>query len=284
MFTSDQYELLDFGAGRKLERFGQCLLDRPAPAAEDASPQTSTLWNSVTASYERTSNDQGRWNQSGELPQQWVIRHDHLQFELKATDSGHVGVFVEQAANWDWIARRVGHSDRPLRVLNLFAYTGGSTLAAAAAGAHVVHVDAAKSAVAWARRNAIGSGLADAPIRWMVDDAAAFVRREIRRGRQYDAVILDPPSYGRGPKGQTWKLSKDLLNLLQGCAQLTTDHRAFFLLTCHTTGFGPADAEACMAEGVFGSCQAGASATKMYLRTRDGRRLYSGVVARWPPS
>jgi 23S rRNA (cytosine1962-C5)-methyltransferase len=167
-------------------------------------------------------------------------------------------------------------------VLNLFAYTGGSTLAAAAAGAEVTHIDAAKNVVAWARENAKASGLGEAPIRWITEDAAKFVRREVRRGNRYDAVILDPPSYGHGPKGEAWKLSTDLPALLSGCTELMADRKAFFLLTCHTPGFGPAELEALVSDTLFGRCQQGVTTRNLALTTADGRRLPCGTAARWP--
>jgi 23S rRNA (cytosine1962-C5)-methyltransferase len=167
-------------------------------------------------------------------------------------------------------------------VLNLFAYTGGSTMAAAAAGARVVHVDSAKNTVGWARSNAAAAGLEESPIRWIVEDASKFVAREVKRGNSYDAVILDPPSYGHGPSGETWKLDEDLIPLLQNCAKLTADSRAFILLTCHSPGFGPAEAEAYLADAVFGHCSAGANARALNLKTASERKLNAGIVARWP--
>ncbi|MDA1051669.1 MAG: class I SAM-dependent methyltransferase [Planctomycetota bacterium] len=219
---------------------------------------------------------------AGALPSTWTIKHGELVFELQPTPFGHVGVFPEQAANWDWIAKQVARESRPLRVLNLFAYTGGSTLAAAAAGAEVVHVDSAKNTVAWARRNAELSGLSEKPIRWIAEDAKKFAARELRRGNRYDAVILDPPSYGHGAKGETWKITRDLHPLLTTCAKLTEGHRAFMLLTCHSPGFESPEVEAILADAVFGTCQAGATARPLTLTCIDGRQLPSGVVARWP--
>ncbi len=282
MFRPDQYELIDFGNGRKLERFGDFILDRPSPAAEQCLPVRSD-WNELgSVRYERTRQDAGEWSPARRLPQYWQVKHKQISFQLSGTSFGHIGVFPEQAANWDWIESRIRQAARSMKVLNLFAYTGGSTLAAAVAGAQVVHVDAAKNAVAWARRNAESSGLGDAPIRWIVEDATKFVAREVRRGTQYDAVILDPPSYGHGPKGEIWKLTDHLLPLLQACGQLTSERRQFILLTCHSPGFGPAEAEATLAEAVFGHCGAGAKARKLNIKTSDGRRLNAGLVARWP--
>ncbi|HTN76063.1 MAG TPA: class I SAM-dependent methyltransferase, partial [Pirellulaceae bacterium] len=238
MFPPDQYALLDFGRGRKLERFGPYILDRTSPPADGTSPAQPALWSQAAAIFERLQRDSGEWEVPGDVPKSWQIRHHDLVFELQRTSFGHLGIFPEQAENWDWIAAQVRAAGRPLKVLNLFAYTGGSTLAAASAGAEVVHIDAAKNVVAWARRNAEHSGLAERTIRWIAEDASRFVQRELRRGNQYDAVILDPPSYGHGPAGEVWKLNEQLPQLLADCAQLTAGRLAFLLLTCHTPGFG----------------------------------------------
>ena len=216
MFAPDQYELIDFGDQRKLERFGPYLLDRPCPAAKRPRLAGDKVWHRSSARFVRRGQS-GYWQVLGKLPPRWIMSHNEISFELRTTDFGHIGVFVEQAANWDWVARTL-RKRTPCRVLNLFAYTGGSTLTAAAAGAEVVHVDSSKSVVGWAKRNAKQSGLGEAPIRWIVEDAAKFVEREIRRGSQYDAVILDPPSYGHGPRREAWKLSRDLLALLEDVA------------------------------------------------------------------
>jgi len=281
MFDDDQYELLDFGAGRKLERFGSVVLDRPSPSATGNGPKHASRWQDISARFSGAIGSHGSWKWRNPPPEIWTATAGDITLELESTESGHVGVFPEQAPNWDWIERQVRRAG-PVKVLNLFAYTGGSTLAAAAAGAEVVHVDAAKSTVLWARRNARRSKLKDASIRWIVEDSLKFVRREVRRGNQYDAIILDPPSYGHGPQGDPWRLSHDLMPLIEGCARLTSGRRAFLLFTCHTAGFGPAEVEAILADGFFGHCQAGVRAGPLELKTADGRRLHSGVVARWP--
>jgi 23S rRNA (cytosine1962-C5)-methyltransferase len=281
MFSADQYELLDFGNGRKLERFGDCLLDRPAPAVEAVPVANPTLWEAAHATFRRSAKQDGKWS-SCSLPAEWTITHGSVVVQLKRTEFGHVGLFPEQAANWDWVAKRVAAAPKPVKVLNLFAYTGGATLAAAAAGAQVVHVDSAQNVVAWARRNAELSGLSDSPIRWITEDATRFAKREVQRGNKYNAVILDPPSYGHGPKGEVWKLERHLLPLLQMCRELTEGQRVFILVTCHTPNFGPAELQAYLADAVFGSCQAGAHAKQLSIRGADGRELPSGTVARWP--
>jgi 23S rRNA (cytosine1962-C5)-methyltransferase len=211
-----------------------------------------------------------------------LSEQDRFQLQLAPLPSGQIGIFFEQFANWQWIARQAARSDKVLRVLNLFAYTGGSTLAAACAGAEVTHVDAAKSMIARARENAKLSGLEAAPIRWIVEDAFKFCQREVKRGNQYDAVILDPPSYGHGPKGEEWSIKRDLLPLIKLCGELTAERRAFVLCTCHSSGVGPAELSAYLADGLFGHCGQQPNSGKLYLQTADGRKLPSGVFARWP--
>ncbi len=241
MTDLDAYELLDYGQGRKLERFGDVSVDRPSPAAEGAVPTRPQAWKAATVRFERTTGESGRWSPRGAVPASWSFCDEDLHFLLKPTPFGHVGLFPEQRTNWRWIRQQVARRPAGLRVLNLFAYTGGSTLAAAAAGAAVTHVDAARNVVQWARQNAAASDLQTAPIRWITEDASRFVTRELRRGQKYDALILDPPSYGHGPKGETWKLSSDLLPLLKNCRSLLGERPAFVLLTCHSPGFGAAE-------------------------------------------
>lgn len=278
MFPFVEYQLLDFGDGRKLERFGTIVLDRLSPAAEGAAPGDCGLWNQATARYERTNGDKGVWQVNGAATlSPWTISHGSLRFELKLTEFGHLGVFPEQAANWDWIAERVRQAKEPLKVLNLFAYTGGSTLAAAAAGAEVVHVDAARNTVAWARHNAELSGLAEAPIRWIAEDAILFVRRELKRGNRYQGVILDPPSYGHGPKGEIWKLAEGLPELLSLCAELTEADRRFVLLSCHSFGFGPDELGRLLAQAFSGGQ---IDTSELTVSTAAGRRLHCGDMAR----
>lgn len=289
MFALDNYQLLDFGNARRLERFGEFVLDRPCPAAESFERANPSLWTQADSRFEGRDEQSGQWFDRRELPERWSVAHGPLCFELKRTEFGHLGLFPEQAENWDWIAGSVGvppavqkAGEMPslgLKVLNLFAYTGGSTLAAAACGAEVVHVDAAKNVVAWARRNAELSGLADAPIRWIAEDAMKFVKRESKRGNRYDAVILDPPSYGHGPRGEVWRLSKHLPQLLDLCAELTVGQPRFMLLTCHTPGYD-ADTLAEMMLGALGG-KGTVSGGPLAIRSKDGRALPSGVVVRW---
>jgi 23S rRNA (cytosine1962-C5)-methyltransferase len=280
MFATADYQLVDFGGGRKLERFGPHLLDRPAPAAEGVVPADPRQWQQA-ARYEWTTGDRGIWRSLAHLPERWTIQYGRLALELKATPFGHLGLFPEQAANWAWIAKQVAAAGRRLKVLNLFSYTGASTLAAAAAGAEVVHVDAARNTVAWARRNAEISSLASAPIRWICDDTATFVRRELKRDRRYDAVILDPPSYGHGAQGKVWKLADDLPRLLADVARLTAYQRSFVLLTCHTPGFHCLELGDLLADTMGpGDIECG----PMELATAAGRTLACGAMARWTPN
>jgi 23S rRNA (cytosine1962-C5)-methyltransferase len=281
MPSPQTYQLLDFGEGRKLEQFGPVRLDRPCPGTEQVPRSDSALWQSADARFMGTSANAGQWELRRELPERWTIRHGPIAMELKRSESGHVGLFPEQTENWDWLTGQAQSASEPIRVLNLFAYTGGSTLVCAAAGAEVTHADAARNVVAWARRNAELSGLGTARIRWIAEDAGKFVRREARRGSAYDAVILDPPSYGHGPKGEVWRLSRQLPRLLALCAELTAGRCRFVLLTCHTPGYGPPRLEA-MVRDAFGEPVEGRwSSGIMMLRTAAGRELPSGVAVRW---
>lgn len=296
MFETKNYELVDFRDGRKLERFGSVLVERPCPTAsrpfddELFDDPAEVAWDPQLRFVGKTG--YGKWNEVDSQPNDWHAQYDldffekPLTFELSASESGQVGLFPEQATNWEWIAKKCSaRSEKdlpPPKILNLFAYTGGSTLAAAMSGAEVTHVDAAKSVVAWARRNAAHSGLSDAPIRWIVEDAPKFVRREVKRGNKYDGIILDPPSYGHGPKREEWKISRDLIELLGDCKKLLADLPTLFLLSCHTPGFGEPELSAALSTCLFGSCGAGVKTRPLELRTPDGRRLPSGHAAYWP--
>ena len=238
------YEVIDTSNGEKLERWGQYILLRPDPQVLWDTPKKNPAWKKLNAHYHRSKKGGGEW-EFFDLPNEWSIHYDlpigeQLTFNLKPFSFKHTGLFPEQATNWDWFSKKIKEADRPVKVLNLFAYTGGATLAAAAAGASVTHVDASKGMVGWAKENAVSSGLADAPIRWIVDDCVKFVEREIRRGNHYDAIIMDPPSYGRGPKGEIWKIEEAVYPLIKLCAQLLTDKPLFFLVNSYTTGLQPA--------------------------------------------
>lgn len=233
------YEVIDCSKGEKLERWGDYILVRPDPQVIWDTPRKEKGWHKMNAHYHRSKKGGGEW-EFFDLPQQWSIHYRNLTFQLKPFSFKHTGLFPEQAANWDWFSELIKKAGRPVKVLNLFAYTGGATIVAAAAGASVTHVDASKGMVTWAKENAASSGLADAPIRWIVDDCVKFVEREIRRGNHYDAIIMDPPSYGRGPKGEIWKIEESIHPLVKLCAQLLVDRPLFFLINSYTTGLQPA--------------------------------------------
>lgn len=280
------YELLDFGDGRKLERFGDLVFDRPAPQATSTRALDAATWKAAFAKFAGDKMGDGRWRRSttGESQPITVPLSDTHTFQVKVDilPTGQVGLFPEQIDNWRWIAARVAKAPRPCRVLNLFGYTGGSTLAAAAFGAEVTHVDASKPAVSLARDNAELSGLAEVPVRWLVEDALKYCRRELKRGSQYHGIILDPPTYGHGPSGEDWRLVRDLPKLLDMCRQLTADDRRFIVATCHTPGVGPAELAAYLADGIFGHCGQPPASGRLTLSTESNRRLESGVYARWP--
>ena len=234
-----EYELIDCGRGAKLERWGDQLLVRPDPQAIwSRSDPKNPHWLRPDGRYIRSKSGGGAWSEH-RLPELWQCRIADLDFNVKPMGFKHTGLFPEQAVNWDWMAGLIKNAGRPIRVLNLFGYTGGATLACAAAGAHVTHVDAAKGMVQWAKENAVASDVADKNVRWLVDDCLKFVKREIRRGKKYDAIIMDPPSYGRGPNGEVWKLEQQLTELLTETGKLLSDDAIFFFLNSYTGGLSP---------------------------------------------
>ena len=234
-----EYRILDTSCGEKLESWGGVTLVRPDPQIIWKSPKRSEMWGSADGVYHRSDKGGGQWEFRRKLPQSWQISYGGLKFNIRPTGFKHTGLFPEQAVNWDFMADMISNAGRQINVLNLFAYTGGATLACANAGASVAHVDASKGMVQWARENAQLSGLADKPIRWLVDDCEKFVQREIRRGRSYDAIVMDPPSYGRGPGGEVWKLEDCIYDLVKTCAGVLSDEPLFFLLNSYTTGLSP---------------------------------------------
>ncbi len=233
------YEVIDTSCGEKLERWGRYILLRPDPQVIWKTEKTVPEWNRLNGHYHRSSKGGGEW-EFFKLPQEWTISYRELNFRLKPFSFKHTGLFPEQAVNWDWCGERIRQANRPVKVLNLFAYTGGATLAAASAGASVTHVDASKGMVTWAKENAAASHLEDAPIRWLVDDCVKFVEREIRRGSKYDGIIMDPPSYGRGPKGEIWKIEESIYPFVELASRLLSDDALFFLINSYTTGLQPA--------------------------------------------
>lgn len=242
MWIADQwkdYEVIDTCSGEKCERWGDYILVRPDPQVIWDTGHDNPAWKKKNGHYHRSSKGGGEW-EFRNLPEEWSIHYRDLTFHLKPFSFKHTGLFPEQAVNWDWCAEKIKNANRPLKILNLFAYTGGATISAAAAGAAVTHVDASKGMVAWAKENAAASGLSDAPIRWLVDDCVKFVEREIRRGNTYDGIIMDPPSYGRGPKGEIWKIEESIYPFIQLTTQLLNKNSVFFLINSYTTGLQPA--------------------------------------------
>lgn len=233
------YEVIDTSSGEKLERWGKYLLVRPDPQVIWNTPKSHNGWRKKNGHYHRSNKGGGEW-EFWHLPEEWTIHYGELTFHLKPFSFKHTGLFPEQAVNWDWFSELIKNAGRPVKVLNLFAYTGGATISAAKAGASVTHVDASKGMVNWAKENAASSGLSDAPIRWLVDDCAKFIEREIRRGNHYDAVIMDPPSYGRGPGGEVWKIEESIFPFLTRVSEILSDTPLFVLLNSYTTGLQPA--------------------------------------------
>lgn len=284
MWISDkwkEYTLLDASDGERLEMWGKYVLIRPDPQVIWHTERKAAGWKHPDGVYSRSASGGGEWNQN-KLPPEWNISYGNLKFQLRTMGFKHTGLFPEQAANWDWFSRLIRECGRPVRVLNLFAYTGGATVAAAAAGASVCHVDAAKGMVAQAKENARLSGLEDAPVRYIVDDCRKFVEREIRRGNKYEAIIMDPPSYGRGPGGEVWKIEDSVDGLIALTAGLLSERPLFYLINSYTTGLSPLtmkymiDRRITAARG--GVCEAGELALPV---TAGGGLLPCGASARW---
>ncbi len=242
MRTADQwkdYQIIDTSNGEKLERWGKFSLVRPDPQIIWQTDRTLPAWKKADAHYLRSNKGGGRWEYFKKLPDFWQIKYKELTFKISPTGFKHTGLFPEQAVNWDLLQDAIRNAGRPIKALNLFAYTGGATLAMAAAGAQVCHVDASKGMVAWAKENAALSGLTDKPVRWIVDDCEKFVQREIRRGNRYDIIVMDPPSYGRGPNGEVWQLEEHIYHLVSLCTRVLSDQPLLFLLNSYTTGLSP---------------------------------------------
>ena len=277
----NDFELIDCSDGEKLERWGKYYLVRPDPQAIWVTSRTNEHWINSNAHYRRSESGGGSWNK-GRLPESWKVCYRDLTFLVKPMNFKHTGLFPEQAVNWDWVSDRIREAGREISVLNLFAYTGGATVACAKAGASVCHVDAAKGMVAWGKENAAASGLTDAPIRWIIDDCARFVEREIRRGHRYDAIIMDPPSYGRGPGGEVWKLEKDLWPFVSLCANVLSENPLFVLINSYTTGLSPT-VLSYITESIFTRKFGGSSeAQELGLPVTDsGLVLPCGAACRW---
>lgn len=275
------YEVLDTSCGEKLERWGKYLLVRPDPQVIWDTPKKNPGWNKKNGHYHRSSKGGGEW-EFFNLPDEWSIHYRELTFRLKPFSFKHTGLFPEQAANWDWFAALIRGFGKPVKVLNLFAYTGGATLAAAKAGASVTHVDASKGMVTWAKENAIASGLGDAPIRWLVDDCVKFVEREIRRGNTYDAIIMDPPSYGRGPKGEIWKIEESIFPFIKLTAKILSRDALFYLVNSYTTGLQPAVLSYMINTAIVPAFGGRVTADEIGLPvTESGLILPCGASGRW---
>ena len=275
------FELIDCSGGEKLERWGEHILIRPDPQAIWDTPRKNALWKTPSARYSRSSSGGGKWEKHG-LPDSWQIHYGKLKFNVKPMNFKHTGIFPEQADNWDYITEKITESRRPINLLNLFAYTGGATVAAAAAGASVCHVDAARGMVSWARENVRISGLEDKPVRWIVDDCVKFVQREIKRGKRYDAIIMDPPSYGRGPSGEIWKIEDNIFNFVSLCAEVLSDNPLFVIINSYTTGLSPMTLTY-ICESVFTRKFGGrAESRELGLPVTDsGLVLPCGAACRW---
>lgn len=275
------YEVIDTSNGEKLERWGKYILLRPDPQVIWNTPKQAKEWKKLNGHYHRSNKGGGEW-EFFDLPDEWSIHYGSLTFRLKPFSFKHTGLFPEQAVNWDWVSDITRKAVRPLKVLNLFAYTGGATLAAARAGAAVTHVDASKGMVTWARENAAASGLSDAPIRYLVDDCVKFVEREIRRGNTYDGIIMDPPSYGRGPKGEIWKMEDNIYSFIELTASLLSKDAKFFLINSYTTGLQPA-VLSYMLNTVISKKRGGqVSASEIGLPVREGGLILPcGACGRW---
>ena len=279
--TWKDFEVLDTGDGEKLERWGDVILRRPDPQTiwPKADP---ALWRRAQAWYHRSDKGGGEWEFFSRLPEKWVITHEALRFYVRPTGFKHTGLFPEQAANWVWMAEKLRQSGRKdLRVLNLFGYTGGATLACAQAGAHVTHVDAAKGMVQWAKENRELSQLPETSCRWIVEDALRFVQREIRRGNSYDGILMDPPSYGRGPSGEVWKLENELYGLIDTCAQVLSPEPLFFLVNSYTTGFQASVLSNIIEKCVVSRFGGQVDSQELCLPVSTGGVLPCGATGRW---
>ena len=284
MWIADQwkdYEVLDTSSGEKMESWGDYLLVRPDPQVIWNTPRKNPGWKKKNGHYHRSKKGGGEW-EFFDLPEQWQIHYGELTFNLKPFSFKHTGLFPEQATNWDWFGNLIANAGRPVKVLNLFAYTGGATLSAAKAGAAVTHVDASKGMVTWAKENAAASGLSDAPIRWLVDDCVKFVEREIRRGNHYDGIIMDPPSYGRGPKGEIWKIEESIYPFIELTTQILSDDPLFFLINSYTTGLQPAVLNYMMQTAITPKFGGHTEASEIGLPVTDsGLVLPCGASGRW---
>ena len=274
------YEVIDTGEGEKLERWGEFILRRPDPQAIWPR-QSPERWTRADAWYHRSAKGGGEWEFFRALPERWTLRYGQLRFYVRPTGFKHTGLFPEQAVNWDWMTRRIRQAGRPVKVLNLFGYTGGATVACACAGAHVTHVDAAKGMVQWAGENSRLSQVDHTKVRWIVEDAKKFVLREARRGNAYDGILMDPPSYGRGPGGEVWKLENELFSLIEACEKVLSREAVFLLVNSYTTGLQPAVLNNMLSMTVARARGGQVTAEEIVLPVSCGGVLPCGACGRW---
>ncbi|MDD4295924.1 MAG: class I SAM-dependent methyltransferase [Ruminiclostridium sp.] len=278
----NDYAILDTGYGEKIEQWGDYILRRPDPQVIWPWQKDEKVRNNVHAIYHRSARGGGEWEKLRKLPDSWAIGYKNLKFKVEPTGFKHTGLFPEQAVNWDWMKDKIKNANREIKVLNLFAYTGGATLACALAGASVCHVDASKGIVSWCKENAALSGLSEKPIRYIVDDCMTFIEREVRRGKTYEAIIMDPPSYGRGPKGELWKIEDELYKLLDSCVPLLSENPLFVLVNSYTTGFSPYVPANIMEMTIQRKVRGKVSAGEVGLPVKDSSIvLPCGIYTRW---
>ena len=283
-FSQDwkDYELLDCSCGERLERWGKVTLIRPDPQVVWQTPKTHPLWKKADAVYHRSNTGGGQWEVRNRIPDRWEISYRDLTFNVKTMGFKHTGVFPEQAVNWDYVSDLINRQNRPVKVLNLFAYTGEATVSALKAGAEVVHVDASKGMVQWAKENALSSGVIDRPVRWIVDDCIKFVQREIRRGNRYDILIMDPPSYGRGPGGEVWKLENEVYHFVELCRDVLSDNPLAVLINSYTAGLSPAVMQYILGTLIVPKCGGAVESEEIGLPVaQTGLLLPCGATAIW---
>ena len=278
----NDYKILDMADGQKLERWGEVILARPDPQIIWKEKTYPEKWKNINATYHRSKTGGGAWEYKKKMPNQWQIKYKELTFNIKPMGFKHTGLFPEQAVNWDWMMDKIKKANRDIKVLNLFAYTGGATVACAAAGASVCHVDSSKGMVTWAKENIASSGLAERPVRYIVDDVVKFVNREIRRGNKYDAIIMDPPSYGRGANGEVWQFEDNIYDLVELCTKVLSDEPLFFLINSYTTGISSKVLENILNLTVFKSYKGKVASGEVGLPMENSNLvLPCGIFGRW---
>ena len=276
----NDYKILDMADGQKLEKWGDVILSRPDPQIIWKDKSYPEKWKNINATYHRSKTGGGTWEYNKKMPQQWQIKYKDLTFNIKPMGFKHTGLFPEQAVNWDWMIDKIKNAKREIKVLNLFAYTGGATVACASAGASVCHVDSSKGMVTWAKENIVSSGLKDKPVRFIVDDVVKFVNREIRRGNKYDAIIMDPPSYGRGTNGEVWKFEENISDLVELCTKVLSDRPLFFLINSYTTGISSTVLENILRLNI--KAKGKLSSGELGLPMKDSNLvLPCGIFSRW---